>query len=175
MSKRKESPHWMPLYIEQFLADTANLTPAQGWAYINMLCAMWRSDDGTLPNDQEALARVSRIGANNWPRVWKGIKSLFDIDRDLVASTHLQAELGKANAKIAVKRAAGALGGITTQLRKSWARSASAPALTKTLNAPKPLENNDGAQASAEASAKHKDNRYTKEEAEKSASGSNFT
>ena len=41
----------MPLYVEKFLADTSGFTPTEGGAYINLLCAMWRSDDGTLPNE----------------------------------------------------------------------------------------------------------------------------
>ena len=59
---RRDRPFWMPLHIAEFIADTTHLTAAQGWAYINMLCAMWRSDDGTLPNDAATLARVGKVG-----------------------------------------------------------------------------------------------------------------
>ena len=42
MSKEKKNsmrPHWMPLYVEKFLADTSGFTPTEGGAYINLLCA----------------------------------------------------------------------------------------------------------------------------------------
>ena len=146
MSKRK-SPLWMPLYVTQYFADTTHMTAAQCGAYVNMLCAMWRSDDGTLPNDADQLARISKVGPLNWARVWKGIKSLFEIDNGRVTSANLQAELGKANAKIVTKRAAAALGGLTTQFRKgrTWTPHVSAH------KAPKPLKTNDAVQANAKA------------------------
>ena len=81
MSTRMK-PLWMPLYVEKFLADTGGLTPSQGGAYIRLLCAMWRSEDGTLPNNDAKLARSAGVGSNNWMRVWPAIKSLFDIDGD---------------------------------------------------------------------------------------------
>ena len=57
MSKRQH-PLWMPLYVTKFLADTAHLTAHECGVYINMLCAMWKSDDGTLPNDGDMLAKI---------------------------------------------------------------------------------------------------------------------
>ena len=146
MSKRMK-PLWMPLYVEKFLADTGGLTPSQGGAYIRLLCAMWRSEDGTLPNNDAKLARSAGVGSNNWMRVWPAIKSLFDIDGDRVTSTDLQAELGKANAIIVTKRALASLGGQTTQLRRSFSEKRSAPILT----AHKPLKSLNGAQATAQA------------------------
>ena len=111
-------PLWMPLYINQFLADTTSLTPVQGWAYINMLCAMWRSEDGTLPNDPAKPAKIGKVHPPRWAGVWEEIEPLFDVDGDRVTIASLQAELGKANARIVVKRAMGSLGGQTTQFRR---------------------------------------------------------
>jgi uncharacterized protein YdaU (DUF1376 family) len=140
-------PLWMPLYVTQFLADTTHMTATQGWAYINLLCAMWRSDDGTLPNDNAVLARVSKVHPPLWEKAWNAIKHLFDVDGDRVTSAALQAELGKANAKIVMKRAAAAVGGKTTQFKR-WGSP-----IFKT--APKPLKSNDGAQADAQANYNH--------------------
>ena len=38
MGKREKrlKPLWMPLYVSEFIADTANLTATQGWAYIRL-------------------------------------------------------------------------------------------------------------------------------------------
>jgi uncharacterized protein YdaU (DUF1376 family) len=144
--KRRVKPLWMPLYVVEFIADTTNLTASQGWAYINLLCAMWRSDDGTLPNDEATLAKVGKVHPPRWVKVWAAIKHLFDIDADRVTSVPLQQQLGKANAIIVSRRAAARLGGQTTQFRRSMNH-----VHRSTRSAPKPLENNDGAQANAQA------------------------
>ena len=159
MSDKKKKPIWMPLYVVEFIADTASLTTAQVGAYINLLCAMWRSEDGTLQHDADTLARVGRVHRPRWARVWGAIKHLFDVDGDRVTSVPLQAELGKANALIASRRAAARIGGRTTQFRRTM-NPRSLPAMT----ASKPLKNNDGAQANAQHNYNH--NRKEKEESE---------
>jgi uncharacterized protein YdaU (DUF1376 family) len=151
MSDKKKKPIWMPLYIAEFIADTASLTAVQGWAYINLICAMWRTEDGTLPNDADKLARVGKVHRPRWEKVWEAIKSLFDVDGDRVTSKPLQAELGKANALIVSRRAAASVGGRTTQFRRSMKGSHRSPH-SQPMTAPKPLNNNDGAQATALAS-----------------------
>jgi uncharacterized protein YdaU (DUF1376 family) len=95
MSK-KLKPYWMALHVEKFLADTGSLSLSEIGAYIVLLCNMWRSEDGTLPNDDDRLARSARVYRPHWHRIWSGIKDLFDIDGDRVTSTDLQADLGKA-------------------------------------------------------------------------------
>ena len=120
--KRRVKALWMPLYVTDFIADTTNLTASQGWAYINLLCAMWRTEDGTLPHDADTLARVGKVHRPRWAKVWGAIKSLFDVDGDRVTSASLQAELGKANALIVTRRAAAQLGGRTTQFRRAYER-----------------------------------------------------
>ena len=134
MSK-KTKPLWMPLYVEKFLADTTNLSAAEGWAYINLLVSMWRADDGTLPTDAVKLTRCGKVYPPRWSRVWSAIKHLFDVDGDRVTSVELQAERGKANALLVTKRAAASLGGHTTQFKRSMNG-----VHTPSMKAPKPLK-----------------------------------
>lgn len=141
----KPKPLWMPLYINQFLADTTSLTPVQGWAYVNLLAAMWRSEDGTLLNDPTTLAKVGK-SPRHWKHVWDGIGPLLEIDGDRVTAGWLQAELGKANARIVVKRAAASLGGRTTQFHRSVSGT-----YAQSVTRPNPLKNNNVVQASAQA------------------------
>jgi len=165
MSKRHH-PLWMPLYVTKFLADTAHLTAHECGVYINMLCAMWKSDDGTLPNDGAVLAKIGKVHPPHWKRTWKALKSLFDIDGDRVTSADLQAQLGKSNALIVMKRVAASLGGQVSQFNR---RALNIPCKDfKTAH--NPLKNNNGAQASAQAAAQHNHNRNIKEEEERSGS-----
>jgi uncharacterized protein YdaU (DUF1376 family) len=159
--KRRVKPLWMPLYIAEFIADTTNLTASQGWAYINLLCAMWRSQDGTLPHDADTLARVGKVHPPRWAKVWEAIKSLFDVDGDRVTSAPLQAELGKAKAIIVTRRAAGSLGGQTTRFNRSMN-----PVHRNTRSIPKPLISNDAGAAKAIANYNYNIERKKEEERE---------
>ena len=154
-------PFWMRLHVDKFIADTATLTATQAGAYVRLLCAMWRADDGTLPNDPDVLARVSMVHRPTWAKVWGGIKSLFDVDGDRVTSTSLQAELGMANARIVTARANASLGGRTTQFNRSMRAGHTSP-----VTASKPLNNCDGVQADAQANYSYNINK--KEEGETS-------
>src|SRR5262245_15374983 len=140
MSK-KTKPLWLPLYVEKFLADTTGLTLAQKGAYVMLLCAMWRSDDGSLPNDDKGLSRSIGTDKRNWWRIWPAIKHLFDVDGDLVTNTHLQSELGKSNAIIVARRAAGAMGAQMRALKNRL--------YVPTQPAPKLLKDNDRGSANA--------------------------
>lgn len=166
MSKNKCKPLWMPLYVSKFLADTAHLSAHQCGAYINMLCAMWRSDDGTLLNDEKLLMKVGKVHPPHWRQTWKAIGSLFDIDGERLTNTDLQAELGKANAKIVLKRAAASLGGQTAQFK----RTALSMHCKESKTPSNALKNNNGAQANAQASAQHNHNKNITDSGEGSPS-----
>jgi uncharacterized protein YdaU (DUF1376 family) len=77
-------PFWMRLHVAEFIADTANMTAIQGWAYIQLLLAMWRSDDGTLPHDADTLAHIGKVPRYRWEKVWAAIGRFFDVDGDRV-------------------------------------------------------------------------------------------
>jgi hypothetical protein len=104
------------------------------------------------------LSRVSRVDPRQWKRKWEAIKSLFDIDAGRVTNVDLQAELGRANAKAVVKRAAASLGGQTTQFRYSLTGFKGHP-----FRAKKSFQNNGGPQANAQHSYN-----YNKEEEKRS-------
>ena len=107
----------MPIYVADLIADTAHLTTVQFGAYVRLLCAMWRSEDGTLSDNPETLARLTGVHAPRWPGVWGSIKSAFvPIDSGKLTNDGLRTELAKAKAITAVRQATGRLGGETTQL-----------------------------------------------------------
>jgi uncharacterized protein YdaU (DUF1376 family) len=73
---------WMPMYWGDYLRDTRDLTAEEHGAYLMLIAHYWNR--GPLPDDQEALCRVSRVGPKRWPRVWKTISRFFDLKPLLV-------------------------------------------------------------------------------------------
>jgi uncharacterized protein YdaU (DUF1376 family) len=64
---------YMPLYWKDWLTGTAtsSMTPEQEGAFLNLLLRAWgtREPPCSLPNDEIALAQLSRIGPARWKKV----------------------------------------------------------------------------------------------------------
>lgn len=61
---KKGKPPSFPFYVKDWLSSPKiNLmTPAQEGAYIRLLCYAWEDQDCSLPDDDTALAQLSRLG-----------------------------------------------------------------------------------------------------------------
>ncbi len=57
---------WMPLYVGDYLRDTRRLTLAQHGAYLLLIMDYW--ENGPLPNDDAALARIVGVSLKQWNR-----------------------------------------------------------------------------------------------------------
>lgn len=69
------SKPWMPLYIADYLADTAHLNAAQSGAYLHLIMHYWLV--GHLPTDDASLARIARMTASEWKRHRPIIEAFF--------------------------------------------------------------------------------------------------
>jgi uncharacterized protein YdaU (DUF1376 family) len=59
MAESKKPDIWMPLYIGNYLADTANLNATRSGAYLHLLMYYWRN--GPLEDDPGELLFISKL------------------------------------------------------------------------------------------------------------------
>lgn len=76
MSKKTDA--WMPLYIGDYLADTARLTTEGHGAYLLILMDYWRN--GPPPDDDGALSAITKLPLPRWRKVRPQLQSFFQID-----------------------------------------------------------------------------------------------
>lgn len=71
------STTWMPLYIGDYLADTARLTVAQHGAYLLLIMDYWRN--GPPPDDDATLARIIGATGAEWRKLRPAIVGFFSV------------------------------------------------------------------------------------------------
>lgn len=71
---------WYPHYIDDYDADTLHLSLAEDGAYSRLL-RWYYKHERTLPNDDQALAAICRIGLEEWRGMADKIKGMF-VTRD---------------------------------------------------------------------------------------------
>lgn len=101
---------YMPFYPADWLLDTQDLSPEAYQAYHRLLCNMWLSRSGTLPDDPAVLRRRAGFSAQKWPHVWREIEGYFDLDQGQVGHQRLSKERTKARATYAARSGAGRKG-----------------------------------------------------------------
>jgi uncharacterized protein YdaU (DUF1376 family) len=67
--------HWMPLYIADYLADTAHLTTVEHGAYLLIIMHYWTK--GRPPENDDIARRVSRMTNHQWSKSSSVLKSFF--------------------------------------------------------------------------------------------------
>ena len=85
---------WMPLYIGDYLADTAHLTAMEHGAYLLLLMAYWRAG-GPLDNNDAKLARIARCSVKEWVEVKPAVLAFFKVGEQLVHG-RVERELARA-------------------------------------------------------------------------------
>jgi uncharacterized protein YdaU (DUF1376 family) len=89
---------WMPLYVADYLADTAHLGAAESGAYLHLIMHYWLN--GNLPPEDRKLARISRMTDRQWSAARETISEFFQDDWK---HKRIDAELARA-ADISSKR-----------------------------------------------------------------------
>lgn len=68
----------MPFYVGDYIADTRRLSTLEHGAYILLICEYWRN--GKLPKDDNTLARIVGLTAEEWQCVRNAVASMFACD-----------------------------------------------------------------------------------------------
>ena len=100
---------WMPLYIGDYLQDTTRLSTEQHGAYLLLIMDYWTN--GPLPDDDAALAQVTRLQPAAWKKTRPVIARFFSIEDGEWRHKRIDEELESARQFIAKQKANGAKGG----------------------------------------------------------------
>jgi uncharacterized protein YdaU (DUF1376 family) len=87
------SATWMPFYVGDYLADTGRLTTTCHGAYMLLIMDYWRN--GPLPDDDQILATITRLGDCAWRKVKKVVRPFFHAHDGRLHHRRIDAELAK--------------------------------------------------------------------------------
>jgi uncharacterized protein YdaU (DUF1376 family) len=69
---------FMPLYVADYMADTAHLTTVEHGAYLLLIMTYWQRGEA-LPDDDKKLSRIVGLQGRNWKRVRAEIEPFFEV------------------------------------------------------------------------------------------------
>lgn len=92
------APPYMPLYVNDYLADCSHLTTRQHGAYMLLLMAYWQRGK-PLPNDDEKLARICRMRLADWKRDRDVLCELFEVSSSGWKQNRVEHELQRVRDK----------------------------------------------------------------------------
>jgi uncharacterized protein YdaU (DUF1376 family) len=119
-------PPYFPFFPRDFVADpvVAAMTPEECGGYILLLCFAWMDGQtGTLPDDEQTLARLSRLG-DRWPECREAIRSAFHVSKGRLLQKRMVQEAKALSVLISRKSEQGRLGAYAR-----WAKKLDASAM----------------------------------------------
>jgi uncharacterized protein YdaU (DUF1376 family) len=96
----------MPLYVSDYLGDTAHLTTLEHGTYLLLLMHAWKKD-GELPAGNDRLMRIAGLSPDEWSDVREAVLEFFYQDGETLRNNRLDAELEKAHARVEAASRAG--------------------------------------------------------------------
>lgn len=82
---------WMPLYIADYLADTAHLRAAESGAYLHLIMHYWQHSG--LPESDRSLATIAKMTDEEWRQCRDTLAAMFQpgwrhkrVDKELAAA-----------------------------------------------------------------------------------------
>lgn len=102
----KETSTWMPFYVSDYLKDTMHLSTQEHGAYLLLIMHAW-TRDGALPSDEARLTRIAGLTPKEWKASRDVILEFFTLADGAYRHARIDRELGKAEAMVEQRRAAG--------------------------------------------------------------------
>lgn len=100
------SSSFMPLYVGDYLSDTAHLTAEEHGAYLLLIMAYWQSGRA-LPNDPKRLALIARLPNERWTDVERTLQQFFNVTPTEWQHERIEAELDRYRDKVEKAKNAG--------------------------------------------------------------------
>lgn len=102
----------MPLYVDDYEADTAHLTPEEDGIYNRLMRLCWRSPNCMVPDDQTWLMRKLRVGQECWDRSCVAvIEEFFSRQSGKIFQKRQREEYMHVSAMVDARKASGSKGG----------------------------------------------------------------
>lgn len=97
---------YMPLYVADYLADTAHLTALEHGVYLLLIMNYWQRGKA-LPSDDERLARIARVSVSEWKQVRPALAEFFAHEDGAWVHDRIEYELSRVQEKSTKARQAG--------------------------------------------------------------------
>ncbi|WP_310625783.1 DUF1376 domain-containing protein [Limnohabitans sp.] len=97
---------WMPLYVSDYLADTAHLSTEEHGAYFLLLMHAW-VNGGALPDDDDRLRRITRMEAKAWKASRSELRAFFYQHEGVLRHHRVDTELQRAQVLVSQRSEAG--------------------------------------------------------------------
>ena len=110
---RHEHPPAFLFYVDDFVSDGAveAMSTEQVGAYVRLLCKAWRENPvGTIPDDDEVLARWARLSPAAWQKSRGRVLAAFHLQNERWHQKRMKAEYVKLMAEERKRSAAGRRG-----------------------------------------------------------------
>lgn len=121
---------YLPLFVDDYEADTAHLTLVEDGIYSRMLRLCWRSPKCRMPNDHDWIARKIRISSEEERAAMVTVlDEFFTTRRGVIFSKRLSAEYERISVSIERRKNAGKSGGRAKALKTKESEPSNARAL----------------------------------------------
>lgn len=111
---------YLPLYVDDYEAATAHLTPEEDGIYNRILRLCWRTPGCSIPNDAVWIARKIRLSAADYERIAKPVvEEFFKVSRGRLVQKRLKAEYDAISRKKSARARAGKKGGDAKALKSN--------------------------------------------------------
>lgn len=107
----RETGLWMPMFWADYFGDTLHLTTEEHGAYLLLIGVYWRRGSA-LPDDDEFLSSVTKLGPRKWQRVKSSVAKFFTVEGGFWTHTRVEKEILRSAGRLESARANGKAGGL---------------------------------------------------------------